>query len=73
MISKGARLERIPDEVTKARDLIYEIASHDAVALQTQRDIVDLGKSLSSLAVAKTVDYELEEVRKQQGTEVRRL
>ena len=73
MISKGARVERIPEEVIKARDLVYEIASHDAIALQTQRDVVDLGKSLSSLSVAKTVDYELEELHKQQEAERKRL
>lgn len=73
MISKGARLERIPDDATKARNLVYEIASHDAVVLQTQRDIVDLGKSLSSLSVAKTVNYELDQLHKQQEAERKSL
>jgi hypothetical protein len=73
MISKGARLERIPDEKTKARDLVYEIASHDAIALQTQRDIVDLGKSFSNLAVTEMINYELEELHKQQKAELQTL
>jgi hypothetical protein len=73
LLSNGARLERIPDNATEARDLIYQIASHDPIVLQAQRDIVDLGKTFSSLAVTKLVDYELEELRKQQQTELRKL
>jgi hypothetical protein len=42
MIAKGARLERIPDDVFKARDLVYTIANHDAVPLKAQRDVVNL-------------------------------
>ena len=69
MISNGARLECIPEDRTKAQNLVYEIGSRDAIALQTQRDIVDLGKSLSSLSVAKTVNFELDELRKRQEAE----
>ena len=69
MIMKGARLERLPDEVSKARDLVYEIASHEAIPVQTQRDVVDLGISFSNLAVTKTVNHELEQLKKQQAAE----
>jgi hypothetical protein len=73
MISKEARLKRIPDDVITARELVYEIASNDAVALKTQRDVVDLGIRFSNLAVTKTVNHELEELRRQQQTELKRL
>jgi len=68
MISKGAGLERIPDDATKARDLVYRIASHDAVPLQTQREVVDWGRSFNNLQVTQVVkrELELEEVRKEQ-------
>ncbi len=72
LISKGARLERIPETAIEARELIYQIASHDPIVLQTQRDIVDLGKSFSSLTVAKLIDTEFEELRKQHEAEVER-
>ena len=73
MISKGARLECIPNDRTKAQNLVYEIASHDPITLQVQQDIVDLGKSLSSLSVAKTVSLELDELRRQQEVERKRV
>jgi hypothetical protein len=73
MISKGARVERMPDDVTKARNLVYEIASHNAVALQTQRDVVDRGISFSNLAVTKTVNYDLEQVQRDQAAERKRV
>lgn len=69
MLSKGAHLKRIPDAVTAARDLVYEIASHNAAALQTQRDVVERGISFSNLAVTKTVQYELEKMKREQAAE----
>jgi hypothetical protein len=69
MISNGAQLERISDDVTEARDLVYKIASHSPIALQTQRDVVELGISFRNLAVAKTVNYELEKQRREQRAE----
>ena len=73
LISKGARVECIPDDAAKAKDLVYEIASHDAIPTQTQRDVVDLGISFSNLTVTKTVNYELEQLRSQQRAEIGRL
>ncbi|EPE24867.1 P-loop containing nucleoside triphosphate hydrolase [Glarea lozoyensis ATCC 20868] len=72
LIANGARLERIPNSAAEARNLVYEIASHDALALQTQRDIVDLGKAFGSLAVSKLVDHEFEELKRQQAAEIAR-
>lgn len=69
MISKGATVERIPDDVTEARDLVYKTTSHNAVALKTQRDVVDRGISFSNLAVTKTVNYELEKLKREQAAE----
>jgi hypothetical protein len=73
MISRGARLARILDDGPKARDLVYEIASHDAVPLQTQRDVVDRGISFNNLAVTRMVNYELEQIRKQQKAATERF
>lgn len=71
MISKGARLERIPDDdVIKARDLVYKIASRDTAPLQTQRDVVERGISFSDLAVTQTVNYKLEQISNQQRAEI---
>ena len=69
MISKGAQLERIPDGMAAAQALVYKVASHDAAALQTQRDVVDRGISFSDLAVARTVKYELEKLKREQAAE----
>ncbi|KAL5314359.1 hypothetical protein ACEPPN_018785 [Leptodophora sp. 'Broadleaf-Isolate-01'] len=72
LISNGARLQRIPSSASDARDLVYQIASHSPSALQTQRDIVDLGQAFNTLAVSKMVDYEFEELRKKQLAELAR-
>ena len=69
VISKGAKIDRIPDSVTEARDLMYKTTSHNASALKTQRDVVDRGISFSHLAVTKTVNYELEKLKRDQATE----
>lgn len=67
-------MERVPDvDVTKAKELIYKIAYNEGLALQVQRDIVDLGKSLADLEVANTVDYKLEEMRKRHEADKRRM
>jgi len=73
LISKGARLERIPENATEAKDLIYQIANHDPIILQTQRDIVDLGMNFSNLQVAKLVNNEFDELQKRQQAEMQRL
>ena len=60
MISKGARLERIPDDRANAQAVVYSIAAHDPVVLQTQREVVDLGKTFENLQVTQVVERELE-------------
>ena len=72
MIAKGARLERIPDDVFKAQDFVYDIASHDGVLLKAQRDVVDLNISFSDLEVTQTVKSELELERLRKDQEERR-
>ena len=68
MISKGMQLKRIPENATQAQDLVYRIASHSAIALKTQRDMVDRGISFSDLAVTKVVNYELDKLKRAQAT-----
>ena len=46
---------------------MYEITGHNPLALRTQRDVVDLGISFSNLAVTKTVNYELDKLKKEQA------
>lgn len=72
LLSKGARLERIPEDATEAKDLIYQIANHDPIILQTQRDIMDLGMSYSNLQIAKLVNNEFDELQKRQQAEMQR-
>lgn len=68
MISKGAGLERIPDDATEARNLVYRIATQGALPLQVQREVVDGKISFNNLQVTQVVkrELELEEVRKAQ-------
>ncbi|KAN0115440.1 P-loop containing nucleoside triphosphate hydrolase protein [Hyaloscypha variabilis] len=73
MISKGARLVRILEDRPEARDLVYEIASHDAIPLQAQRDVVDRGISFGNLSVTRMVNYELEQIRQQQKAAIERF
>jgi hypothetical protein len=73
MIAGGARAVQMPDDATEARDLVYSMASHYPIALQAQRDVVDLGISFANLAVTKTVKYELEQVQKERAAERERL
>lgn len=73
LISNGARLERIPSSVAEAKDLVYQIASHDPVVLQMQRDIVDLGHDFQDLAIANLVANDLEEEKKRQVAEMKAL
>ena len=73
LLANGARLERVPSGVEEARELVYRIARHEPVPLQTQHEIVDLGRAFETLAVAKMVDCEVEEVRRKQAAEVARV
>jgi hypothetical protein len=41
MIVEGARLERVPEYLSEAQNLVYDIARHAAAPLQIQRDVVD--------------------------------
>ena len=65
MIDCGARAVRLPDDKSDARSLVYDMVGHSPTALEAQRDVVDRCISFGNLAVTKTVQYELEEARKE--------
>lgn len=73
MLAAGACTVRIPDDDTKAHDLVYSMAGHSPIALKAQRDVVDLGISFANLAVTETLEYELDQVQKERAAERKRL
>jgi hypothetical protein len=64
MIDGGARSVRVPDDVTEAKELVHSMAGREALPLETQRQVVDLGVSFENLAVTKTVNHELDQARR---------
>lgn len=73
MISRGARMVRIPDDVTEARNLVYKITNHKATALQIQREVVDQKTNFDNLSATKALNSELEKLRKKHEAEKKRL
>lgn len=72
MIDRGARLERIPDDVEASRNLVARISNHEAAALQVVEEM-QRGTSFADLAATKIMNYELEEQREQQEFERQKL
>ena len=60
MCTKGARLERIPDDASATQDLVYRIATREPIPLQAQQETVDQGVSFEKLQVTQVVKDEIE-------------
>jgi hypothetical protein len=72
MLDRGARLQRIPDDVEAARNLLVRITNHETVVPQVVEEM-ERGTSFADLASTKMLNYDLEQQREKQLLERSRL
>ncbi|KAH8682881.1 hypothetical protein BGZ60DRAFT_368522, partial [Tricladium varicosporioides] len=72
MLDRGARVEKIPDDVEAARNLVVRISNHEAVVPKVVEEM-GRGMNFADLSATKILNYELEQQRRQQELERQRL
>lgn len=73
LIGKGAQFVRIPDDGFVAKELIYDLAGLEPMALQIQHEIVDCNIQFSALSATQTLDNGLSKLKAEQEAEKRQL
>ena len=73
LIGKGAQFVRIPDDGFTAKEIIYDLACLEPMALQIQRETVDLNLQFGSLSATQTLGNDLGTLEAEHEAEKRRM